>query len=130
MTIPRFSVVLAIALLLQAGVFAFAYSDLLYLRRPTDAIASDPRATFRANAEAALSRPDLTRRHLEAIADAAQRFGELKYEVRALERRLVLDPADDRIRLRLADALRRSGQLAKAEAIYLQVAMPAQKGAR
>lgn len=130
MTIPRFAAGLIVVLMLQAGVFAVAYSDLLYLRRPTDAIASDPRATFEANANEALSRPNLTRRHLDAIADAAKRLGDPKHEVQALQRRLAQDPTDDRVRLRLADALRRNGQLDKAEALYLTLALPDRNEAR
>jgi hypothetical protein len=41
--------------------------------------------------------------------------------VRALWRRVDLDPRDEQIKLQLADALRRSGALAESEALYRDV---------
>ena len=124
MTMPRFFSALVVALIVQAGVFALRYDDLLYLRRAPDAIGKDAPSTFAVNAAQALARPDLTRQHLDTIADAARRLGESAFEVRALERRLEMDPMDHQVRLRLADALRRAGRLEEAEAMYLDVARP------
>lgn len=120
MTLPRFAAALVVALLLQAAVFAWRYDDLLYLDRPVVVAASAP-DTFARHASEALSRPRLTRRHLDTIADAAERFGASSYEVQALQRRLEMDPANSRVKLRLADALRRAGKLKEAEELYLGV---------
>ena len=118
MTLRRFYLTLGLVALMQSGVFAWRYSDLLYLGQSESIIANSSRDTFARNAESALERPSLTRRHLETIAAVARKFGETSYEVRALRRRLELDAHDEPLRLELADALRRSGALAEAEAIY------------
>jgi len=120
-TLPRFVVALSIAVLLQAGIFAWHNTDLLYLRRPVSAIVKDDAHVFSKNAADALTRPKLTRKHLDTIADAAQEFGQPAQEIQALERRLTKDPSDTQVKLRLADALRRGGDLRRAEALYREV---------
>jgi thioredoxin-like negative regulator of GroEL len=120
-TIPRFVVALSFAILLQAGVFAWSNTDLLYLRRPVSEIVHDDAAVFTKNAADALTRPKLTRKHLDTIADAAHQLGQPTTEIQALERRVAADPADTQIKLRLADALRRGGDLRRAEALYREV---------
>ena len=120
-TLPRFVVALSIAILLQAGVFAWYNTDLLYLRRPASAIVSDDANVFTQHAAEALARPKLTRKHLDTIADAAQQLGKPEQEIQALERRLAKDPSDTQVKLRLADALRRGGDLRRAEALYREV---------
>lgn len=120
-TIPRFLIALVVAVLAQAGVFAWYNSDLLYLRRPVSAIVTDDANVFRQHAGGALARPNLTRQHLDTIATAAQRFGQSTEERQALERRLAKDPSDMQIKLRLADALRRQGDFNRAEALYQEV---------
>jgi hypothetical protein len=117
----RFLAMLAVALLLQGTVFAVYYDDLLFLRQPLPQITAGPADTFAAHATAALERSRLTVRHLETIAGGAQAFELHDMEVTALERRLLLAPDDQSVRLRLADALRRAGRLADAEAIYLDI---------
>ena len=121
MTLPKFFVTLGLVALLQSGVFAWRYSDLMYLGQSESAIAGSSRDTFAANAEAALSRPALTRRHLDTIAAVARKFNQPGFEVRALWRRVDLDPRDEQLKLQLADALRRSGALAESEALYRDV---------
>lgn len=121
MTIPRYLIALAAALVLQAGVFVWYHSDLLYLRQPVAVIEQDDPDTFAHRAAGALARPALTRHHLDTIATAAQRFGQSSYEVQALDRRLAKDPSDTQVKLRLADALRRAGDFARAEALYAEV---------
>ena len=121
MTLRKFLVGFVIALFLQAGLFAWSYRDLLYFRKSPAAIVTDGASTFAAQAEEALSRKQLTRQHLETIADTALRLGQSKYEIAALVRRLQLDPRDEGIRVRLAEAYVRSGQLDRAEALYLQM---------
>jgi len=120
-TFPRFGLVLICAVLLQAGVFAWHNTDLLYFRQPVAAIEKDDASRFATHATGALARPKLTRQHLDTIADAAQRLGKTALELQALERRLAKDPSDNQIKLRLADAVRRSGDLARAEALYREV---------
>ena len=121
MTIPKFALAVGVVALLQTGVFSWRYSDLLYLGKPESVIVSSSHDTFAHHAVAALARTALTRRHLDTIAEAAQKFGENGYEVRARRRRLELDPHDEQLTLQLADALRRSGALAESEALYLDM---------
>ena len=121
MTLPKFFITLGLVALLQSGVFAWRYSDLMYLGQSESAIANSSAETFAANAEAALARQALTRRHLDTIAGVARKFNQPGFEVRALWRRVDLDPRDERIKLQLADALRRSGALAESEALYRDV---------
>jgi thioredoxin-like negative regulator of GroEL len=120
-SIPRFLLAFAVAVVAQAGVFAWYHSDLLYLRRPVSAIVADDAAVFAERAGIALARPKLTRQHLDTIASAAKQFGQSTQEIQALERRLAKDPADMQIKLRLADALRRRGDFNRAEALYQEV---------
>ena len=118
MTLSKFFATLGLVTLLQSGVFAWRYSDLLYLGRPEAAITQSSPETFAQNAEAALSRSTLTRRHLEAIVAGARKFNWPDYEVRALKRQLESDRTNDQLKLQLADALRRNGALAESEALY------------
>jgi len=121
MTLPKFFVTLGLVMLLQSGVFAWRYSDLLYLAQAESVIANSSPETFAQNADAALERTTLTRRHLDTIAAVAKKFNQPSFEVRALWRRVDLDPRDEQIKLQLADALRRSGALAESEALYRDV---------
>jgi thioredoxin-like negative regulator of GroEL len=119
-TVRRLVMALFVAIALQTGVFAWRYRDLIYLRQPVDAVARDADA-LEASVETALQRTRLTAGHLEAIAVAGAHTGRVAWEVEALSRRLTLDPDDVQVRLRLADALRRAGDLARAETLYLDV---------
>ena len=121
MTLPKFFVTLGLVALLQTGVFAWRYSDLLYLGQAESVIANSSPETFAQNADAALARTTLTRRHLDTIAAVAKKFNQPGFEVRALRRRLELDRRDEPIKIQLADALRRSGALAESEALYRDV---------
>lgn len=118
MTLPKFFITLGLIAVLQSGVFAWRYSDLLYLGKAESDIANSSPETFAQNAEAALARTTLTRRHLDTIAGVAKKFNQPDFEVRALRRRVELDVKDDHLRIQLADALRRSGELAESEAVY------------
>jgi hypothetical protein len=117
-TIPRFVLALGIGLAMQGTVFVVYYDDLLYLRRGASALSTAETTTFVTMAERALSRRSLTVTHIETLAQAAREQHLMDIEVRALERGILLQPDDIGSRLRLADALRRSGDLARAEAIY------------
>ena len=121
MTLPKFFITLGLIAVLQSGVFAWRYSDLLYLGKAESDIANSSPETFAQNAEAALARTTLTRRHLDTIAGVAKKFNQPDFEVRALRRRVELDVKDDHLRIQLADALRRSGELAESEAVYRDV---------
>ena len=121
MTVKRFACILAAALTLQGAVFAICYRDLLYLRRPVSDIVAAPPELFVRHATQALERRQLTAGHLETIASAAAVLQQPSLEVRALQRRQQLDRADRSVRLRLADALRRAGDYAQAEHIYLDL---------
>jgi thioredoxin-like negative regulator of GroEL len=121
MTVKRFLLVFAVGVMLQASVFAVYYNDLLYLRQPVTTIVAGPPETFARHAAHALSRTKLTAQHVETIAAAARALQMPDLEVQALERRVADDPADTSARLRLADALRRSGHYGRAEQIYLGI---------
>lgn len=108
---------MALALVLEAGVFAVWHRDLLWLRT-ADVSSPSQREVFVRHAEKALQRPKLTRAQLEAIANRAQRVDAAFVEVRALER-ITAFGAERGLQLRLADALRRAGQLERAEKMYL-----------
>lgn len=119
--IHRFLIGLTAVLLVQGTVFALYYDDLLFLRKPLPEIAGVARDTFQRHASDALDRKKLTAYHLDAIAAGAAAHHLLELERQALERRVVLTSGDHSSRLRLADALRRSGRLVEAEAIYRDV---------
>jgi len=119
--IRRFVLILGAALLLQGTAFAIYYDDLLFLRQPLPRITAGSADSFARHARAALDRPKLTVKHLDTMTDAAVTFGLHDLEVAALERRADATPGDWRVRAKLADALRRSGRLAQAEAIYLDL---------
>jgi hypothetical protein len=121
MTLRRFMLLFLAAVLVEAGVFALSYDDLLFLRRPAGQILSQSETEFVEQANAALDRETLTTAHLETIAGAAQGFGMPALEVRALRRLTVTRPTDVGARLRLADALRRAGDFPRAEQEYLAV---------
>jgi hypothetical protein len=121
MTVKRFLLIFGVGVLLQASVFAVYYNDLLFLRQPVAIITMGSPDTFAAHARHALGRSKLTAQHLETIAGAAQVFHLTDLEIRALERRVQDEPADQSTRLRLADALRRDRQYARAERIYLEL---------
>ena len=127
LTGARIAITLGIAASLQAGVFAWRYQDLLYFRQPVSAIIAAGPDAFEVHANEALGRSQITRQHLETIADAAAHFKSPAVELRALQRTVKLDPTDMRMKLRLADALRRSGQYERAETLYREV-LKAEKG--
>jgi hypothetical protein len=122
MTLRRFGIAFVVVLLLQGTLFAWHYRDLLYFRQPVAAIEKDNPATFAAQAESALLRDKITRKHLDTIADAAAGFRLWDIEVRALKKRAALDPRDQQIKLRLADALRRAQRFTEAEQLYAELA--------
>ena len=118
---PRLGVALGVALGLQAVVFAWRYQDLIYFRKPVDAITATGSDSFEQHAVEALGRSRITKQNLETIANAAETLKSPAVELRALERAVKTDPTDTRLKLKLADALRRSGQLPRAEALYADV---------
>ena len=129
-TTTRLFLALVIAIVAQGAVFAWRYSDLLYLHQPVPAIAGGDAATFTARANEALARPAVTRQHLDTIADAAESLGSAELEIRALERRITLEPSNAAVKLRLADVLQKSGQLQRAEALYQEVLTNGKGGQR
>jgi hypothetical protein len=120
-TASRLLLALAIALAAQGAVFAWRYRDLLYLHQPVPAITGGDVATFRAHATEALARPQVTRNHLGTIAEAADAFGSIDLEIRALERQFQLEPSNIKLKLRLADLLQKSGERQRAETLYQEV---------
>jgi Flp pilus assembly protein TadD len=120
MMLRRFLTVLGLAMAAQAGLFAVYYRDLIALRREPTALADRPSA-FSAVAQAALSRPRLTRRHLETIAEGARSSRHAEIEVQALARLAELAPEDPSVALRYGDALRRAGRYDAAARVFQQL---------
>ena len=121
MKLRQFALIFAVLVAIEASVFAYYYDDLLFLRRPMGLIVAGSPDGFRDRAERALARERLTRSHLETIAQAADAFGTVDLEVRALERLAIDYRSDWNVRLRLADAHRRAGQYGQAERLYREV---------
>lgn len=121
MTFRHFVLLVGLAVSVQAAFFTRYYTDLLYLRRPVSELAQGSVEEFRAQAESALQRQSLTRHHLDTIAETARRMDQGDIEVRALEQLTALHPTDTAVSLRLADAWRRAGRLAEADALYRRV---------
>lgn len=117
-TIPRIIGAFVFTLVVMTALFAWRYSDLLYLRQPVETIQTHGRDEFVAQATLAMARTGLTRKHLDTIADAAFKFGDPRLEAEALERRLKQDPQDVQLQLRLADVLRRTGNFERAETLF------------
>jgi hypothetical protein len=113
--------VLLVSLCVQGAAFAWMYDDLIYLRLPASSLLRGGPERFERHAARALERPSLTRGHLETIADVARTFHLPHLEVTALERRLALDPADRRVKLRFAEALRRQGDRVRAERSFTEL---------
>ena len=121
MILRRFLLIFLVAFVLQAGVFAAYYNDLLYLHRPLAVLSAAPPAEFARHATRALARKNLTVAHVETIAQVAQVLRRPDLEALALERKVKMDGGQAATRLRLADAFRRAGQPTKAEHVYLEL---------
>ncbi len=130
MTIRRLLLLFLLALCGEVALFAVSYQDLLFLRQPQARLRAESAATFVRHAEAALSRSHVTRRHLEAIAAGARDHQTSDLETRALTRVSAAFPDDVGLRLRLADALRRAGQLERAEQVYRAILASTSAGTR
>jgi hypothetical protein len=130
MTITRISLLFVLALVCEVGVFATSYQDLLFLRQPVERLLSETPTTFAAQAEKALSRPRLTRQHLETIAATGRGFQMSALEVRSFERLVSDYPSEPELRLRYADALQRSGDYTRAQRIYQDVLASQPAGAQ
>ena len=118
----RIGVLVLVGIAIQGAAFAWVYGDLIYLRRPVATLVRSGPDPFVRHATRALERPRLTRGHLETIAQVAQTFRLAHLEVTALERHAAMDPRDRRIALRFAEALRRQGDMVRAERIYRNLA--------
>jgi len=121
MTLRRVYQIFACCLLLEVAGFVLWNRDLLYLRQPAQALATEPAGTFAAHASGALARKRLTASHLDRIAETAGQLHLSGLEIEALERQAQRSPHDGRVQLRLADALRRGGDYQRAERIYLEL---------
>lgn len=113
----------------EAGYFYWHNKDVVVLSRSAEALSAD--AGFPATARRVLTRERVTRRVLERISDAAARRGDGDLQVAAIERIARQSPGDRQVQLRLAEALRETGRLAEAEAVYRAlVALPPAAEAR
>jgi Flp pilus assembly protein TadD len=121
MSLRRFLVIVAALGCLEAVVFVWRYSDLVYFERPAAVLAQDASSRFVSEANRAMRRPALTRGKLETIATTAQARGDGGVAIRALSRLAREYPADAGVHLRLADGLRSAGRLEEAGRAYRQV---------
>jgi uncharacterized protein with von Willebrand factor type A (vWA) domain len=121
MTFRRFLAFLILAIVCEVGVFAASYQDLLFLRQPSTSLLASSPVVFEARADQALRRKQLTRQHLDTIATTARAFNLPGLERRSLERAVKEHPSDIDLRLRLADAMRRGGELVRAEHLFQSV---------
>jgi Flp pilus assembly protein TadD len=117
-SVSRFLLFVAFVGALEAGVFAWRYSDLMYLSRPVAALATDPVGAFAPRAAHALAREELTRATLETLANAARARQDRDLAIAALERLAREYEAEARVHVRLADALREAGRLDEARGTY------------
>ncbi len=116
----RLLAVLVAATVLQLVAFRYLHRDLLWLDTP--ASAQSEAATTRASATSALDRPQLSRRHLEALIRATNRDDLRDLQVLALDRLARQHPDDPAVLLRLAEALRLAGQFDAAARTFAAVA--------
>lgn len=123
MILKRFFLLLLVAVAAQGAWFAYHYSDLLALRSSASDLAASP-DHFRTVAAQAMQRPELTRHHLETLADAAKITGDIEIEVTARQRLWESYSSEQHLGLQLADALRRAKRLDDAERVYQQLLAP------
>lgn len=117
MILKRFFLLLLLAVAAQGVWFWYHYSDLLALRSPASVLAESPE-TFRGVAAKALQRPQLTRRHLERLAETAALTSDVDIEITARQRLWQLAPGEAPLGLQLADALRRGKRTDEAARVY------------
>ena len=116
----RLLIVLAVATALQIVAFRYLHRDLLWLDAPARAHAEA--TTRRASATSALARPQLSRRHLEALIRVTDRDDLRDLQVVALHRLARRHPDDPAVLLRYAEALRLNGQFDEAARTFAVVA--------
>ncbi|MBA2353420.1 MAG: hypothetical protein H0V80_01995 [Acidobacteria bacterium] len=112
----RLLLVFILSVALELLAFRYLNRDLLWL----DVHARTPEvsALTRDTAEAALQRPRLSRRHLEALIAATDRDEVRGLQLRAFARLAARHEEDPDVLLRYADALRRARQFDHAERVY------------
>lgn len=115
----RLLLVVVAAVLVEWAAFRYLHRDLFWLDMPAAAYA--PVATTRDTTVAALSRPRLSRRHLEALIRATNRDGLRDLHLAALARLAKDNPGRPDVLLRYADALRLQGHLDQAARTYSRV---------
>jgi hypothetical protein len=116
--LKRFLGVVAIGTFLELGAFTYVNRDALALTTNWP-IWDTGRAAFEQRADRLLRRPKVTRTQVETIAGQAHALALPAIEARAFGVFSERDPHDRAIKLRQADALRRAGDLHRAERVYL-----------
>ena len=127
LTYPRLLVFVALAAVAEFAAFEWRYQDLIFLARPTQALALAPPETMARYVRTALARPRLTRTSLERLVTIAAAREDHATAIAALQRIVESTPRDLHVRLRLADVLRQDGRLDDARRHYQDVI--AQSGA-
>lgn len=116
----RILLILLAALVVEWAAFRYAHRDLLWFDRPAAAHAALD--VTRDTALETLSRPQVSRRHLEALARATDRDGLRDVHLATLTRMAEAYPEDVDVLLRAADALRLHGEYDKAADLFARVA--------
>ena len=121
--LTRFARLMVLGLVLEGVMFTFWYRDILAVRRVAHEATSSgaSRDDFAKTAAAVLGRKKVTRDTLERVAREAYVLRLPAIEVDALDAASRQSPNDVELRLRLADALRRTGDFARAEDLYASV---------
>lgn len=118
MTVRRFLTLFSVVVLLEVAVFQVVYRDLLWLNQPVAALQAEPVDRAGDTVREALSRPHLSRRHLETLAAATVAPALIDEHVQALKRLYELDPRDTHVTVRLAEAYRRAGTFDEARRLF------------
>lgn len=122
MSAGRLIVALLLALAIETAVFHLAHRDLMWLRHPVAELQAAPHEAVAGQVAAVLTREQLTRGQLEALAAATAGRPTLRAEyVQVMERLQQMAPDDPQIQLRLADAYRLVGRLDAARSLFEQV---------
>lgn len=119
MNIRRILTIFTVVILLEVAVFQVVYRDLLWLNQPVAALQAEPVDLAGDTVRDALSRPHLSRRHLEALAAATVVPALLDEHVTALQRLHQLDPHDQHVTIRLAEAYRRAGRFDQSRRLFI-----------
>ena len=115
MTPRRLLLLITVSLVIETIVFRVSYADLIALSvSGRDAVSATADCS---SIDKTLRRSELTRLQLERLADRARACGDPAREILVLRSLEMRFPADDSVRLRLADRLRQAQRFDEAESL-------------